>query len=194
MLSRRAYRWQARSERVPSRGRCKFQIADIGTKPKTDPGANWNDDDVVEGQCRHAQSPYKISRSVDADEPLIDRFGGGKTVNEHHGAGAVAAEIETKRRALPIHPMVAGILGVQDAFTVAKPGDPGAAHLLSQDISVGQAPLTACFLHDFSEPARDRAEEPLSRVDDLVRGILVSALRSRTAGRRSRRRSSLTPD
>ena len=40
---------RARSEWVPGRGRRKFQIADIGTKPKTDPGANWNDDNVVEG-------------------------------------------------------------------------------------------------------------------------------------------------
>ena len=99
---------------------------------------------------------------------MIDRVGGGKIVNEHHGTAAVAAEIKAKRRPLPIHPEVARILGIENAFPVPQSGDPGAAGLLPQDISVGQAPLAARFLDDLSEPARDGTEEPVACVNDLV--------------------------
>jgi hypothetical protein len=42
---------------------------------------------------------------------------------------------------LPVDPTVAGILGEQHALPVTQTGNPGAAGLLPQDISVGQAPL-----------------------------------------------------
>jgi hypothetical protein len=35
---------------------------------------------------------------------LIDRVGGRKIVDEHHGARAVAAKIETERGPLPVDP------------------------------------------------------------------------------------------
>jgi hypothetical protein len=85
---------------------------------------------------------------------------------------------------LPVDPTVAGILGVQDALPVTQTGDPGAADLLSQDI--GQAPLAARFFDYLSEPARDRAEEPVPRVNDLVRGVLPT-LGGRIACRRRSR-------
>jgi hypothetical protein len=84
---------------------------------------------------------------------------------------------------LPVESTVAGILGVQDALPITQTGDPGAADLLSQDISVGQAPLAARFFDDLSKPARDRAEEPVPCFNDLVRGVL-STLGGRIACRR----------
>src|SRR3984893_14331022 len=104
---------------------------------------------------------------------LIDGIRGWKTVHEHHGAGSVAAEIEAKRRALPIHPKVAGILGIENAFPVTQSGHHRAAGLLSQHVSVGEAPLAPGFFDDLGEPARARAEEAVTGIDDLVGGILA---------------------
>src|SRR6516225_6948148 len=72
---------------------------------------------------------------------------------------------------------------------VTQTGDPGAAGLLPQDISVGQAPLAARFFDDLSEPVRDRTEKPVPCVNDLVRGVLSTlrgwiASKRRTASRR----------
>jgi len=72
-----------------------------------------DDDDIVERKSCHPQSPNKIRRTLDADKALIDRVGDRKIVDEHHGARAVAAKIETERGPLPVDPTVAGILGVQ---------------------------------------------------------------------------------
>src|SRR5262249_34880640 len=80
-------------------------------------------------------------------------------------------------------PTVASILGVQHALPVTQTGDPGAADLLPQDISVGQAPLAARFFDDLSEPTRDRTEKPVPCVNDLVRRGL-STLRGRIASKR----------
>jgi len=56
-------------------------------------------------------------------------------------ARAVAAPVEADRWSLPVDPQVAGILGVQRAFTVAQAGDEGAGAFLAEHIAVGQAPL-----------------------------------------------------
>src|SRR5262249_5322372 len=149
-----------------------------------DARTNWDDDDIVERKSRHPQSPNEIRRTFDADKALIDRVGGRKIVDEHHGAHAVAAKIETERGPLPVDPTVTGILGVQHAVPVTQTGDPGAAGLLPQDISVGQAPLAARFFDDLSEPPPDRTEKPVTCVNDLVRGVL-STLRRRIASKRS---------
>jgi len=63
---------------------------------------------------------------------LIDRVGGRKIVDEHHGARAVAAKIETERGPLPVDLTVAGIRGVQHALPVTQTGDPGADDLAKQ--------------------------------------------------------------
>jgi hypothetical protein len=69
---------------------------------------------------------------------------------------------------LPVDPTVAGIMGEQHALPVRETGNPGAAGLLPQDISVGQAPLAACFFDDLTEPVRDRTEKSVPCVNDLV--------------------------
>src|SRR5215472_3818730 len=77
-----------------------------------------------------------------------------------------------------------------ECLPVTQTGDPGAAGLLSQDISVGQSPLAARFFDDLSEPVRDRTEKLIPCVNDLVRGVLCT-LRGRIASKRrtaSRRR------
>src|SRR6516225_8612433 len=133
---------------------------------------------------RRSQSPARCWTGS-----ASSRVGGRKIVNEHHDARAVAAKIETERGPLPVNPTVAGILGVQHPLPVTQTGDPGAAGLLPQDISVGQAPFAARFFYDLSEPVRDRTEKPVPCVNDLVRGVL-STLRGwitskrRTASRR----------
>src|SRR6516162_789475 len=127
---------------------------------------------------RRSQSPARCWTGS-----ASSRVGGRKIVNEHHGARAVAAKIETERGPLPVNPTVAGILGVQHPLPVTQTGDPGAAGLLPQDISVGQAPFAARFFYDLSEPVRDRTEKPVPCVNDLVRGVL-STLRGWIASKR----------
>src|SRR5207245_8339441 len=92
--------------------------------------------------------------------------------------------IEAERGALPVDSKIAGILGVQDSLPVTQPRDNRAAGLLAEDISVGKAPLAARFLDDLRQPARNRAEKPMTGVDNFVRGVLP-ALGRGTAGRRS---------
>src|SRR5262252_8338809 len=182
-------------KRIPGRDGGEFQISNVGAETQSDARTNGDDDDIVERKSRHPQSPNEIRRTLDADKALIDRVGGRKIVDEHHGARAIAAKIKTERGPLPVDPTVAGILGVQHALPVTQTGDPGTAGLLPQDISVGQAPLAACFFDDLSEPVRDRTEKPVPCVNDLVRGVLPTlqwwiaskwrtASRRRTAGRR----------
>src|SRR5713101_2874516 len=145
------------SERVPGRRRRELEIADIGAEPEADAGTDWNHHHIIRRQRRHSEPADEIGRTVDADETLVDRFGGRQAVDQHHGAGALAAEIETDRRTLPEDPQVAGILGIERAFAIAQPRDYGAAGLLAEDVAVGQAPLAPRLLDDLGEPARDRA-------------------------------------
>src|SRR5207244_8767050 len=109
------------SERVPGRSRRELEIADIGAQAQADAGANRNHDDAVRRQRGHSEAADEIGRTVDAGEALVDGPGGGQAVDEHHSARALAAEIPAHGRALPEHPQVAGVLGVENSLAVTQP-------------------------------------------------------------------------
>ena len=156
-------------ERVPGRLRRELQVADVGAEPQADAGADRHQHDVVGGQRRHAEAADKIGGAVDAAEALVDRAGVRQVVDQHHGAGAFAADVQADRRALPVDLQIAGILGVEHALAVAQPGDEGAAGLLAEDVAVRQAPVADRLLDDLRQPARHRAEEVVAGVDDFAR-------------------------
>src|SRR5262249_54355211 len=68
------------------------------------------------------------------------------------------------------------ILGVEDTLPVAQSRDHGAAGLLAEHVAIGQAPLASRLLDDLRQPARDRAEEAVTGIDDLARGGLLTLL------------------
>src|SRR6266852_6437839 len=144
----------SRSERVPGRARGELEVADIGAEPQSHAGADRNHHDIARGQRGHSEPADEIGRAVDADETLVDRLGGRQAVDQHHGARALAAEIEPDRGTLPEHPQVAGILGVEHAVAVADAGHDRAAGLLAEDVAVRQTPLAARLLDDLGEAAR----------------------------------------
>jgi DNA-binding transcriptional LysR family regulator len=81
-----AHRWlrkrlAGRSERIPGRPRCEFEVADIGTEPQADARADRYDNDIAGAERGHAKAANDISRAVDAGEALIDRLGRRKIVD-----------------------------------------------------------------------------------------------------------------
>src|SRR5262245_43110080 len=118
-----------------------MQVADIGAEPQSDPRSDRHQHDVAGAERSHAESAHEISRTIDAGEPLIHRFGGGQMVDQDHGARAFAAPVEADRRALPEHAAVAGVAGVERALAITQSGDERAARLLTEDVAVGQAPI-----------------------------------------------------
>ena len=108
------------SERIPGRLRREFQITDIGAQSKSNTRSDRHKDNIVSGQCSHPEAANKIGRSADAGKTLVDCLGRRQAVDQHHGPRTLTAEIPSERRALPEHPEIAGILGVEHAFAVTQ--------------------------------------------------------------------------
>src|SRR5262249_15070721 len=79
------------------------------------------------------------------------------------------------RRPLPVHPQVAGVLGIQRALAIPQAGDEGARALFAQDIAVRQAPLADRALDNRGESARHIAEKPMPGNHQLVGTVRVGA-------------------
>ncbi|SOR30787.1 protein of unknown function [Methylorubrum extorquens] len=156
-----------RSERVPSRAAGEFQIADIDAEPGADAGADRHHDDAAVGHRRHAEAADEVGRAVDAAEAAVEVAHGGQVVDEHHGARAVAADIEAERRPLPVDPALPGIAGIERALAEAQAADDGAGRLLSQDVAVGLAPAPGRLLDGEREAAGHAAEEAVPILDHL---------------------------
>src|SRR6202453_169639 len=124
------------SERVPGRARGIFEIADIGAEAQAETGPDRHQHDIVRRQRGHAEAADNVGRTVDAGEALVDRIGRGQVVDQRHGAGAVAAPVESDRWSLPEDAQVTGILGVEGAFAVSQSGDKGAAAFLAEHVTV----------------------------------------------------------
>src|SRR6266853_420741 len=122
----------ANLERVPGRFRRELEIADIGAQPEANPRPDWHEHDVIGGQRRHAEAADKIGRAVDSTETLVDRTGVRQIVDQHHGAGAFAADIPADRWPLPVDLQIARVLRVEHAFAVAQSRHKGAASLLAE--------------------------------------------------------------
>src|SRR5437762_3119703 len=75
------------------------------------------------------------------------------------------------RRALPVDAVDAGVLGVERALAVAQAGYEGAARILAQDVAVGSALFLERVLHHAGKPLADRAEEAVTGLEDLARGV-----------------------
>src|ERR1700691_371059 len=140
--------WQRSSEWIPGRARGELEIAEIGSQPQSDARADRYDDNVVCAERCHAESADKISGAFDAAESFENGLGAWQVVDQHHGPGAVGADVEAHCRALPEHADIARVLGVKRSVTIAKAADKGPARFLAEDVSVGLAPLTHGFLDD----------------------------------------------
>src|SRR4029077_11657952 len=117
-----------------------------------------------------------------AAEALVDRVGARKAVDQHHGARAFAAPIEADRWALPIDPQTAGILGVKRALAITQSCHKCAARFLTEDVTVGQAPVADRLFDDLGEAARHGAEEFVAgpaELAGLVAGLLLGLRRWR---------------
>jgi len=87
---------------VPGRAFREFQIADIEAETRTNPGADWNHENIVVDECRHAKTADEVGGVVNAAVAAEDRIRRGQIINKHHGAVAVDAGIEAQRRAFPV--------------------------------------------------------------------------------------------
>src|SRR5271155_1447028 len=119
MASRKKEEARARSEWIPRRTFGEFEVADIGAETQPDARANRHEHDIVGSQRRHAEAADEIGGSVDAAEALEYRLGPRQIVDQHHGAGAVGAGIETDRRPLPEYPQIPGVFCVKRDVAVA---------------------------------------------------------------------------
>src|SRR5690349_23038114 len=92
----------ANLERVPGRFRRELEIPDVGAEPQANAGPDRYQDDMIGGQRRHAEAADKIGGTVDSAEPLVDRPGVRQVIDQHHRAGAFAADIPADRWSLPV--------------------------------------------------------------------------------------------
>src|SRR5262245_9413557 len=171
------------SKRVPGRPAGVLEIADVGTEPQADAGADRGDDHVLVLLECYAHATHQVGRAVDPAETLIDLLGIAQVVDEHHHLGAFGAGIVADRRPLPVDAMAAGILGVEDALPIAQAGHEGTGRFLAQDVAVGAALLLEHVLDHAGEPLADRAEEAVAGGQDLSRG--VAAVRGLLVARRT---------
>ena len=184
-----------RSERVPGGVLGEFQVADIDAEPRAHAAADRHDidgavGDFVVGEHRHAEPAHQVGGAVHPDIAAVEGERIRQIVDQHHGAGAVAAEIEADRRPLPIDlPLPLG-LGMEHAVAVARAGDEGAGTLLADDIAVWQAVALHRPLHQRGQSAGDRAEEAVPGADDLVRriGVVLGVRRRGGEGEEEERR------
>src|SRR4249919_1364628 len=123
----------------------------------------------MSSQGRHPEAADKIGGTVDSSEPLVDRTGVRQVVAQHHGAGALAADIPADRWPLPVDLQIARILCVEHALAVAQARDKGAAGLLAKDVTVRQSPCADRPFDDLCQPPLHGAEEIVAGVDDLAR-------------------------
>ena len=82
-----------------------------------------------------------------------------KVVDQNHDFGAVSAGVLADRRALPVDPVAAGILGVERAFAVAQAGNECAAGILAQNVAVRAPLLLERVFDDARQALGDGAEE-----------------------------------
>src|SRR5262249_10645431 len=155
-------------------------MRDRGRGPDPPPGADRKAEEVVCGGGGQAEPADEISGAVDSREALVHRPGAWQVVDQHHGAGALAAGVETDGRTLPIDPQVSGILGIEHPLAVTQSRDKSAARFLPEDVTIGEPPKADRFLDDLGEPPRDRAKELMAGIDEFAR--------SKSAGLRGRRR------
>src|SRR6266508_719794 len=109
----------ANLERIPGGLVGRFQVADIGPKPKPYARADRSQRDMAAGEESDAHPADEIGRAVHPCIGVEDLAWAAEVVDENHGLGAFRAEVVAKRGALPIHPVVAGVLGIERALAVA---------------------------------------------------------------------------
>ena len=100
------------SERVPGRPARILQIADVGTEPKPNSGADRREHDITVALERQADAADDVGRAGNAAEALIDLVRIAQVVDQHHDLGAFGAGIVADRGALPVDLVAAGIRGV----------------------------------------------------------------------------------
>ena len=163
-------------EGVPGRGRRELQVTDIQPKPGADAAADRDDIDgplrnLGVRKHRHAEAADEVGRAVDPAETPEDGERTRQVIDQHHGAVAVAAEVEADRGALPVDRALAVELRVDHAVAIADAADEGAGTLLADDVAVGQAVAGDDLLDYGGEPARHLAEELMPGADDLIRRV-----------------------
>src|SRR5262249_50564655 len=97
-----------------------------------------------------------------------DRIHARQAIDKDHRAGAVAAEIEAKRWALPIDLQIAGIARIEHAFAVAQADRDRARSFLAQNVAVGLAPLAESLFDHEREIARYGAEKAVTGIDQFI--------------------------
>ena len=151
----------------------QLQIAEIDAEPRADAGADRHQQHIVVLQHVEADAGHDIGRTGNAAEAVVEVADVVEIVDQHHHPRSLAAEIPAERRALPEHLMVAGILGVERAFAIGQAADHRAGALLAEQIAVGQAVGGENLLDDGGQPARRRAEELVTGIDDLLSGVFL---------------------
>src|SRR3990172_7713106 len=134
---------------------------------------------MVAGEERHADATDKIGRAVKPGISLKNFSRRAEIVNQHHGFGAVAAEIVTERGPLPVDFEVAGVAGIERALAIADAGDERAPCVLAKDIAIGAAGALEGIFDGAGKTDRDPAEESVSGLEDLVPGEGALVLRLR---------------
>src|SRR3954465_160065 len=173
------------SKRVPGRRAAEFKISHIDAKPSAQSGADRHHYHVVRDRGAHAEAADHVGRAVEREKATVQGVCGWKVVHEHHRAGAFTPEAEADRRPLPENGLFADIAEVDCALAVAQATDEGAGGLLTENVAIRLAPPLHRLLDCQRNPARDRAEELVARVDELGR-IESSGIRFAHYLRRSR--------
>src|SRR4051794_37670961 len=118
-------------EGIPGRFRRELQVTDIDAEAGSDAGPDRDHDHLVRCNSRHAEAADEVGRAVDAHETLIECVREGHVVDQHHGAGAVAAHVEPERRTLPEYLALARIAGEELALAVAQSAEEGPGGFLA---------------------------------------------------------------
>ena len=133
--------------------------------PTPDPIRNYHH--FVGRQGRDSEASHQVGRPVDADEAAVDCVDRGYVVDEHHGPGAVAADVEPERWALPEDAPLAGVPSVELALAVAQAAEKRAGALLAENVAVRFAQRPDGLLDGQGEAARDAAEELVATIDEF---------------------------
>src|SRR5512147_1989317 len=106
---------------------------------------------MVVGKEGNAYATNEIGRSIDPGIGVDDLARALEIVDQHHGLGSVGSEIVAERGTLPVDFEAAGVLGVEGAFAIAKPGNKGAAGFLSQNVAIRPSCAMKGVFHHLGE-------------------------------------------
>ena len=147
------------SEGIPGRLVGVFQIANIGAEPRADAGANRRELQLLVRLKVDSHAADQISRALDAGEMVEDLRRRIDVVDQDQSPRAIAADVKSQRRSLPIDLLLGAVLQIKRALAIAQSADKGCGRLLTDDVAARPAGLLEDIFNGLGHALGGVAEE-----------------------------------